>query len=76
MSEEVSNMVVADEISYNKKAGNGQFIPLHILRQLRHFLRDPCEGPCRFSCGSCALCILHEHLKKHRQHKAEKLMKS
>lgn len=37
---------------------------------LKNLLRDPLRSPCRFACGSCLLCLLHERIEKHRQAKA------
>ena len=60
------------EVVEMKKSGTTPFIPFHALRALRYILHDPLEGPCRFSCGTCFICILHEQLQKHRLHKARR----
>ena len=63
-------MVGKQEVVGMNASGAVPLIPFHALRALRSVLSDPFEGPCRFSCGYCFICILHEHLQKHRLHKA------
>jgi hypothetical protein len=60
------------EVVENQNSGTTPFIPFHVLRKLKSMIKDPLEGPCRFSCGSCFFCILHEQLQKHRLHKARR----
>ncbi len=60
------------EVIEHKNSGTPPFIPFHVLRALRNVLRDPLEGPCRFSCGYCFLCILHQSRLQHRLHKARR----
>jgi hypothetical protein len=33
----------------------------HTLRSIR---QDPFEGPCKFACGACLLCRIHERAMK------------
>jgi hypothetical protein len=41
------------------------FTSLEAFHTLRTIRKDPFEGPCKFACGTCLLCRIHERAQKH-----------